>query len=39
VILATDDWIDMQACLATLPASRKYLALERGRAASEREGR
>ena len=28
-----------EACLATLPASREYLALERGRAASQREGR
>jgi hypothetical protein len=34
VILATDDWIDMQACIATLPSSREYLEIERGRAAS-----
>lgn len=39
VILATDDWIDMQACLATLPASREYLALERGSSRSVLEDR
>lgn len=30
VILSTDDWIDMQACIATLPPSRDYLQVERG---------
>lgn len=32
VILSTDDWIDMQACIATLPPSRDYLSVEKGRA-------
>lgn len=32
VILSTDDWIDMQACIATLPPSRDYLSMEKGRA-------
>ena len=36
VILATDDWIDMQACIVTLPSSRECLEIERGRAASRR---
>lgn len=36
VLLATDDWIDMQSCLATLPPSRNCLAMERGR---EEQGR
>lgn len=34
VVLSTDDWIDMQACIATLPPSRDYLAMEKGRATS-----
>lgn len=31
VILSTDDWLDMMACIATLPPSRDYLSLEKGR--------
>lgn len=33
-ILATDDWIAMEACIASLPASRDYLAMELNRAAA-----
>lgn len=38
VVLSTDDWIDMQACIATLPPSRDYLAMEKGSASSRRRG-